>query len=159
MSVAAPLASVAAESSSRKGDSIAAVSSLSGKPAAAIAAVIPRPAAPTLTARMAQPKLELVAPPPRDANLRDPELFLNRELSLLEFNGRVLELARDPAIPLLERLRFLCICSTNLDEFFEIRVAGLKQQLEHGVGGAGADGLDAAAQLQAIETRAHALVG
>ena len=61
---------------------------------------------------------------------REPELFLNRELSWLEFNGRVLEEACDPANPLLERLKFLCIVSTNLDEFFEIRVSGLQQRQE-----------------------------
>ena len=60
------------------------------------------------------------------------DLYINRELSQLEFNNRVLELAEDPAIPLLERLRFLCITCTNFDEFFEIRVAALKQRMELG---------------------------
>ncbi len=67
--------------------------------------------------------------------LKSPLFYINRELSLLEFNQRVLAQAMDSALPLLERLRFLCISSSNLDEFFEIRVAGLKQLLELGSAG------------------------
>ena len=85
-------------------------------------------------------------------------LFLNRELSWLEFNGRVLEEARDPSVPLVERLKFLSIVSSNLDEFFMVRVAGLKQQLSGHVSETPPDGLTAAEQLAAISQRAHAMV-
>jgi len=91
-------------------------------------------------------------------DLQKPELFINRELSLLEFNRRVLAQAKDNDVPLLERLRFLSICSTNLDEFFEIRVAGLKQQVEFELDRAEADGLLPAQALRRISETAHALV-
>ena len=90
--------------------------------------------------------------------LSDPGLFLNRELSLLEFNRRVLAQARDPELPLLERLRFLTICSTNLDEFFEIRAAGLKEQVTHGVQQFQPDGLTPQETLRRISLVAHELV-
>ncbi|MEW6354640.1 MAG: polyphosphate kinase 1 [Pseudomonadota bacterium] len=93
-----------------------------------------------------------------DAELKQSELYLNRELSLLEFNKRVLEHAADAATPLLERLRFLCICSTNLDEFFEIRVAGLKQQVAFGAVQAGPDNVSAQDALKRISEAAHKLV-
>ncbi|MGA0806148.1 MAG: polyphosphate kinase 1, partial [Pseudohongiellaceae bacterium] len=95
---------------------------------------------------------------PQPINLRNPEFYLNRELSLLEFNRRVQAMARDSAIPLLERLMFLCIASSNLDEFFEIRVAGLKQQAIFGGGSTSADNLSPTEQLHKISVSAHELV-
>src|SRR3954465_13649498 len=83
-------------------------------------------------------------------DLRSAENYINRELSLLEFNGRVLAQALDEKVPLLERLKFLCISSNNLDEFFEIRVAGLKQRIELGSDRPGPDGLAITDQLHAI---------
>ena len=91
-------------------------------------------------------------------DLRSAEHYINRELSLLEFNGRVLAQALDEKVPLLERLKFLCISSNNLDEFFEIRVAGLKQRIELGSNQPGADGLTVTEQLQAIHDRTRGLV-
>src|SRR6186713_506590 len=91
-------------------------------------------------------------------DLRSAEHYINRELSLLEFNGRVLAQALDSRVPLLERLKFLCISSNNLDEFFEIRVAGLKQRLELGSNQPGPDGLVITDQLQAIHDRTSGLV-
>ena len=82
----------------------------------------------------------------------------NRELSFLAFDERVLDLARDPEVPLLERLRFLCISSSNLDEFFEIRVAGLKQKIQGGLESAGIDGLSPSQEMEAINHETHALV-
>jgi len=83
--------------------------------------------------------------------------YINRELSFLEFNQRVLAQAFDETVPLLERLRFLCISSSNLDEFFEIRVAGLKQLLELGSGQFATDTLSLQEQLAAIHQRAMRL--
>jgi polyphosphate kinase len=93
-----------------------------------------------------------------DLPLASPELYINRELSLLEFNRRVLAQAKDEDLPLLERLRFLCIASAVLDEFFEIRVAGLKQQEAYGSTQRGPDNLSAPEQLRAITEIAHGLV-
>ncbi len=69
----------------------------------------------------------------QDDPLRDPALYLNRELSQLDFNFRVLAQALDPQVPLLERLRFLCISCTNLDEFFEIRAATVRHTMDLGL--------------------------
>lgn len=86
------------------------------------------------------------------------DLYINRELSLLEFNRRVLEQAKDETIPVLERLKFLCISSANLDEFFEIRVAGLKELADAPAPPRGADGMLPHEALSAISDQAHALV-
>src|SRR5258708_20113633 len=75
-----------------------------------------------------------------DTDLQMPQLYFNRELSFLEFNQRVLEQATDSSIPILERVRFLCISCAILDEFFEIRVASLKELLEAGAVQAGPGG-------------------
>jgi polyphosphate kinase len=91
-------------------------------------------------------------------DLKAPEHYINRELSFLEFNRRVLAQAHDETLPLLERIRFLGISCSNLDEFFEIRVAGLKQRLELGSVAAGPDGMTVPEQLKAIRTRAIELV-
>ena len=93
-----------------------------------------------------------------DTDLLIPQLYINRELSFLEFNQRVLEQAKDSRVPLLERVRFLCISCANLDEFFEIRVASLKELQEAGAVQVGADGLSVGEQLKAIRTRASRLV-
>jgi polyphosphate kinase len=93
-----------------------------------------------------------------DVNLKAPEHYINRELSFLEFNCRVLAQAHDSALPLLERIRFLGISCSNLDEFFEIRVAGLKQRLELGTAAGGPDGMTIPEQMSAIHVRADALV-
>jgi polyphosphate kinase len=91
-------------------------------------------------------------------DLKAPQHYINRELSFLEFNQRVLDQAFDESVPLLERLRFLCISCSNLDEFFEIRVAGLKQLQELGGGQLTADGMSIPEQLAAIHDRATRLV-
>ena len=91
-------------------------------------------------------------------NLCDPALYLNRELAQLEFNVRVLSQAQDPATPLLEGMRFLCISNSNLDEFFEVQVAILRHHLELGDAKAGPDGMPASELLARIRTRVLELV-
>src|SRR4051812_32302210 len=91
-------------------------------------------------------------------DLRDPSLYLNRELSLLAFQRRVLEEAQDETNPLLERVKFLSIVGSNLDEFFMVRVAGLKRQQEAGSQEVGPDGMSPEDQLEAIRTEVSALM-
>ena len=87
-----------------------------------------------------------------------PDRFLNRELSWLAFDGRVLALAEDAERPLLERVKFVAICARNLDEFFQVRVAGLKAQIDAGVLSASPDGRSPGEQLQEIRLRVEELV-
>jgi polyphosphate kinase len=98
------------------------------------------------------------APPPTPA-LDDPSLYINRELSWLEFNRRVLEEAQDPQVPLLERLKFLAIFTSNLDEFFMVRVGGLQQKVQaHIAQGSGADRMPPAEQLDRITAAVRQMV-
>ncbi|MFQ5548847.1 MAG: polyphosphate kinase 1 [Woeseia sp.] len=90
--------------------------------------------------------------------LKPADRYINRELSLLEFHRRVLDQARDDKVPILERLRFLCISCTNLDEFFEVRVAALKQRLEIGAPAPGPDKMTPKQLLREIRHRAVSLV-
>src|SRR6202163_1438093 len=100
------------------------------------------------------PALEPVEKP----QLSAPENFINRELSWLEFNRRVLEEAQDPTQPLIERVKFLTIFSSNLDEFFEIRVAGIKQQIESETSNVGPDGLSPTETFNNIQRLVRQLV-
>ncbi len=101
------------------------------------------------TALLAPRKSVDGVPPP---SLDDPALYINRELSWLEFNRRVLEEARDPKVPLLERLKFLAIFGSNLDEFFMVRVGGLQQKVHAGIAvGSGADRMHPREQLDRIQ--------
>ncbi|MGQ9870717.1 polyphosphate kinase 1 [Leptodesmis sp.] len=96
--------------------------------------------------------------PPVKINLSDPQYYFNRELSWIEFNNRVLHEAFDPRTPLLERLKFLSIFSSNLDEYFMVRVAALKQQVEAQVTRLSADGRTAQEQLDLISQRLRPMV-
>jgi polyphosphate kinase len=98
---------------------------------------------------------EAPSPPSREATpeLEDPALYFNRELSWLDFNDRVLQLAEDPSVPLLERAKFAAIWESNLDEFFMVRVANLHDQVEAGTQARGADGMAPMEQILAIRER------
>src|SRR5437867_2612883 len=113
------------------------------------------------TARIEEESNALAAPQVvRAAHERfgEPKNFINRELSWLEFNRRVLEEAQDPTQPLIERVKFLTIFSSNLDEFFEIRVAGIKQQIESETSDLGPDGLSPTDTFNNIQRMVRELV-
>src|SRR5437762_620888 len=95
---------------------------------------------------------------PQEERFSDPQNFINRELSWLEFNRRVLEEAQDPTQPLIERVKFLTIVSSNLDEFFEIRVAGIKQQIESETSDISPDGLSPTETFDRIQKTVRQLV-
>jgi polyphosphate kinase len=123
-----------------------------------LGAILPSPAPehPEYHCPVAGLEIALAQPHPP---LNEPaERFLNRELSWLDFNARVLALAEDGTLPLLERAKFLAIFSQNLDEFFEVRVSGLMEQLAAGLRTATPDGLDLVDQLRAIRVRVNELV-
>ncbi len=96
--------------------------------------------------------------PAKRVSRHSPEHFLNRELQTLEFNRRVLAQAEDRSVPLLERLRFLCIVSSNLDEFFEIRLSGVKEQIKLAAAAAGPDGLTPLEVFRQVSARAQGIV-
>ncbi|HSJ18599.1 MAG TPA: RNA degradosome polyphosphate kinase, partial [Solirubrobacterales bacterium] len=96
---------------------------------------------------------------PERPDLEDSSLYFNRELSWLDFNDRVLQLAEDTSVPLLERVKFCAIYEDNLDEFFMVRVANLHDQVEAGRDARGADGMSATEQLEAIHDRVAGLRG
>src|SRR4030081_3945914 len=91
-----------------------------------------------------------------EGDLEDPSLYLNRELSWLDFNDRVLQLAEDARIPLLERVKFCAIYTTNLDEYYMVRVAGLRDQIDAGVENPGQDGRTPSQAIALIREQALA---
>ena len=92
------------------------------------------------------------------SKFKKPEYFYNRELSWLKFNLRILQEAQDKSIPLLDRLKFLAITSSNLDEFFMVRVASLKDMVHAGYQKKDLSGMTASEQLAALNTEAHLFV-
>jgi polyphosphate kinase len=119
---------------------------------------IPTPPESGNAGQLAATCIPLSVPTGRVSRVQDPTLYINRELSWLQFNARVLAAAADETIPLFERVKFLAIFSSNLDEFFMVRVAGLQAQLSSGIDEVPPDGLTPKQQLAAISERARDLV-
>ncbi|MGO9835814.1 MAG: polyphosphate kinase 1 [Polyangiaceae bacterium] len=119
---------------------------------------LPAAPAPVAVSVPAPSPSQSLIPGPEGLDGRSSRLYLNRELSWLEFNARVLAEAESESVPLLERLKFHAIVASNLDEFFMVRVAGLKQQLTGEVDEMGPDQLTVGEQLTAISSRVHELV-
>jgi polyphosphate kinase len=161
-SSAAPPVAQGAPSSSPLGSAAPAALVTVGEPApTATQATIPPHPSPIVSTASVLPVVS--QPPPSQTTpgvpaLDAPSLYVNRELSWLEFNARVLAEAEDPSVPLLERIKFLAIVTANLDEFFMVRVAGLKQQLSGEVEEVPPDGMVPQEQLAAVSARAHSLV-
>ncbi|MGH9165150.1 MAG: RNA degradosome polyphosphate kinase, partial [Acidimicrobiales bacterium] len=108
-------------------------------------------------ARQLEELIETPAPAPApDAGSEPP--YLNRELSFLDFQERVLAVAEDTSLPLLERVKFIAIFASNIDEFFQVRVAGLKDQVAAGLAATTVDGLTPVEQLEAIRSRLTGLI-
>ena len=105
----------------------------------------------------APPGQVTAAESPAARDLADPALYINRELSWLEFNDRVLQLAEDESLPLIERVKFLAIFVTNLDEFFMVRVAGVHDQVDARIDARGPDGLSPTEVLEGIAARVRQL--
>src|SRR5919112_2082929 len=95
--------------------------------------------------------------PVAHGTLDSPELYVNRELSWLDFNDRVLQLAEDQSVPLLERVKFCAIYASNLDEFFMVRVAGLHDQVDAGIDARGPDGLSPSETIDRISDHVREL--
>lgn len=113
----------------------------------------------TVTRRHYTKKMESSdLPPVNEIDIKQSDYYINRELSLIEFNRRVLAQAKDNTVPLLERLRYLSISSSNLDEFFEVRVSGLKQKIALGSTQTGPDNMSSVETLREVSLRAHELV-
>src|SRR5207244_12861747 len=120
---------------------------------------LPVPSGPVpALSRAARPAYHRVMHSVVDLPAADSPRYIDRELSWLEFNARVLALAENASLPLLERAKFLAIFSSNLDEFFQVRVSGLKDQLAAGIRPTSPEGMDQVEQLRAIRARVEELV-